>query len=899
MWHPLPSRARSMPRRSRSSHSRRTSLERLEGRRLLSTADFELSSLLSANGGDGSKGFAVSGIVDQGKLGSQLVYQPVGDVNGDGIDDLLLAAPGQSSSGVAPPTEAYAYLIFGRSSGFPADLDLHSLDGVTGYVLHDPVAGDSTGFAGGGVGDLNHDGIPDLALGAIWASPAGRLNAGETFVLYGGLAHLAALDLADGVQDGHIELSALDGTNGFFINGAAGDYSGRAVGAGDVNGDHVDDLVIGANGGLPITYGRSYVVFGRDSAAGQSFPATLELSSLNGSNGFVVPGIDPHGSLGNAVAKAGDVNGDGISDLVLGAMGASPSSGRAQAGETYVIFGRTSFPASFNLTSLNGSNGFTVNGVATNDLLGYSVAGAGDVNGDGLADVAIGGVSVDGPAGANSGAAYVVFGRTGPFPASFDASTLNGLNGFAMFGAAAFESAGSTVGGIGDVNRDGYADIAVGAWSADPNGVTDAGRSYVVYGGPSFGGNLNLAGLLAANGGDASAGYALNGYLAPGTSASGSAQSGAGYVAGIGDVNGDGYPDFRVASPFSDLNGLTDNGQAFIVYGKPSPAPATKFYVVNDAATDRTYEYAAGGNGVENYALNGGNTAPRGAASTAAGNTVWVVDANKNVYVYNTSGGLLGSWAAGSLASNATPEGIATNGTDVWIVDARQGKVFRYANAAGRLSGSQNAASSFSLNSGNTSPKDLVTDGVYLWVVNDSTIDKVFKYTLSGSLVGSWTIAGAGSSPTGITLDPSGSGQLWVVDIGTKRVYQFDNARGRTSGSQAPSTSFALAAGNTNPQGIADPPAPAAVTPRANPGPDASHPSAAMAEQYGRTIPGVRSSKSPGSPLALAAAPASTLGRQETPIPIPLPPPNDQDLTSLANQLIRSGRKRSQLSPRS
>ena len=167
-------------------------------------------------------------------------------------------------------------------------------------------------------------------------------------------------------------------------------------------------------------------------------------------------------------------------------------------------------------------------------------------------------------------------------------------------------------------------------------------------------------------------------------------------------------------------NGLTDDGQAYIVYGKPSPPP-TKFYVVNDAADDRTYEYTATGSAVENYALNSGNTAPRGAASTAAGDKVWVVDANKKVYVYNTSGGLLGSWTAGSLASNATVEGIATNGTDVWIVDAQQDKVFRYTGAASRLSGSQNAASSFNLNSSNTSPKDIVTDGTNLWVVNDST----------------------------------------------------------------------------------------------------------------------------------------------------------------------------------
>ena len=103
----------------------------------------------------------------------------------------------------------------------------------------------------------------------------------------------------------------------------------------------------------------------------------------------------------------------------------------------------------------------------------------------------------------------------------------------------------------------------------------------------------------------------------------------------------------------------------------------------------------------------------------------------------------MGSWTAGTLASNATVEDITINGTDVWIVDAKSDKVFRYNGAASRLSGSQNATSSFSLNSGNTNPKGIVTDGTYLWVVNDSTTDKVFKYTVAGQLVGSWTIDSA------------------------------------------------------------------------------------------------------------------------------------------------------------
>jgi hypothetical protein len=283
-----------------------------------------------------------------------------------------------------------------------------------------------------------------------------------------------------------------------------------------------------------------------------------------------------------------------------------------------------------------------------------------------------------------------------------------------------------------------------------------------------------------------------------------------------GDLKSDGkggllLPGYSVSTvvdfdPSPLRSNAVSNVGSFVV--KLKPMLPTQFYVVDDASINRTYEYAADHSSVENYWLNGGNSAPRGAASTAAGDKVWVVDANRNVYIYNNSGSLLGSWTAGSVASNATIEGITTNGTDVWLVDARQDRVYRYANAASRLSGSQNAASNFALNSSNTSPKDLVTDGTNLWVVNDATSDKVFKYTLTGSLVGSWTIDSGNKAPTGLTIDPSGASQsIWIVDNGTDRVYEYTSSRSRNSGSQLATATFTLAAGNTNPQGIADPPA--------------------------------------------------------------------------------------------
>jgi hypothetical protein len=235
----------------------------------------------------------------------------------------------------------------------------------------------------------------------------------------------------------------------------------------------------------------------------------------------------------------------------------------------------------------------------------------------------------------------------------------------------------------------------------------------------------------------------------------------------------------------------------------------TKFYVVNDGGNDQTYQYASSGAALGNNALTSGDTAPRGVATTAAGTTEWVVDANANVYVYSPGGTLLGSWSAGGLPSGAQLTGIATNGTDIWLLDpTTSAKVFKYTGAASRLSGSQSAASSFSLaggKNGDPNPQDMVTDGTSFWVVDGSAL-KVFKYTLSGSLLGSWKIDPANTQPTGITINPNNVSDVWIVDSGTLKVYDYAGAASRTSGSQNASATFALASGDTNPQGIADPP---------------------------------------------------------------------------------------------
>ena len=124
------------------------------------------------------------------------------------------------------------------------------------------------------------------------------------------------------------------------------------------------------------------------------FAATLELSSLDGTNGFQINGEAADDRSGFSVASAGDINGDGFDDLIVGATRADPNG--SDSGASYVVFGKASgFAANLNLSSLNGSNGFQINGEAVGDVSGISVASAGDVNGDGFADLIVGAPGAD------------------------------------------------------------------------------------------------------------------------------------------------------------------------------------------------------------------------------------------------------------------------------------------------------------------------------------------------------------------------------------------------------------------------------------------------------------------------------------------------------------------------
>lgn len=232
---------------------------------------------------------------------------------------------------------------------------------------------------------------------------------------------------------------------------------------------------------------------------------------------------------------------------------------------------------------------------------------------------------------------------------------------------------------------------------------------------------------------------------------------------------------------------------------------STKFLVVDQSAHG-TFRYDTMGNFVNETDLSQPkNSRPRGIASNANGDTFWVIDANKLVFVYNADGSLRGSWAATGLNQ---PQDITTNGTDIWIVDsAKIDQVKRYAGAASRISGTQDPAQTFTLESQNNNPSGIVTDGATLWVTDDfNHNDNVFVYTLAGVELGKWLLDASDTAPSGITLNPTGGTDLWVVDRHDGLVYHYAGATTRRTGSQAASDTFALASSDHHPEGIADPP---------------------------------------------------------------------------------------------
>ncbi len=381
----------------------------------------------------------------------------VGDIDGDGYEDVLVGAYLSDRDQDRQDNVGRAYLFWGGPTPSTEPALIFTGDNAYDYF----------GISVAGVGDINGDGYPDIAVGAYRATVTAacgggtsRLPAvGRVYVYFGGPR--STMDAkADAVLTGETTLIGGDPASACRQEE---EFGGRVAGAGDVNGDGYDDLVVGARwhdfGSDPLdptigeNAGRAYVFYGG--------PWFVGIGADQAD--VILTGTATGDEFGESVAGAGDTNGDGFADLVIGAP--LRDGGAVDSGSAFWYFGGPTLSSA-------SSAAFVLNGVAAEDNFGFSVSSAGDVNRDGYADVVVG-AFLSGPN--DNGSATLYLGGASPLGTLFTGETQPQSD----------DEFGIAVSGAGDVNRDGYDDVIVGAYRNDACcGLAggDAGRAYLFVG---------------------------------------------------------------------------------------------------------------------------------------------------------------------------------------------------------------------------------------------------------------------------------------------------------------------------------------------------------------------------------------------------------------------------------
>jgi hypothetical protein len=485
-----------------------------------------------------------------------------GDVNDDGLDDVIVGEPGAGNNGA---DSGSAYVIYGNPnrSSFALDNTL----GARGFRIDGAQGIDAAGISVAGAGDVNGDQIDDVIVGATLANT--NVNeGGGAYVVYG----------QDNPDPDNLNLADLEGADplhrGFVIgtDTEAAVLGASVAGVGFFNSDSIADVAMGGLTDDATGTEAVYVVYGQDNAAFDD-PADVNVDNLGfleAARGMIITGEGTFIGVGQAIAGVGDTAGDNRTDIAIGAGEYDfIAEGRNDAGQVYIVYGENSLdPADVDLAQIyepagfDEDRGYAVVGAADDDKFGSSVAAVGDFNNQGRPDWIGGAPRWDlGVGDEEAGAAYIVTGVTvGVDDPSFDpdladAEPLGGIWS-RIDGVDGQDLLGTSVAGAGDVNGDGIPDAIVGAPAADPSspGFFD-GSAYVVYG-QSAGDPADIsAGAIRNNGGDDERGFALLRDDGMDAGTLGNA------VATGGDVDGDGRSEVLVA----DETLLGSKGRVYIV----------------------------------------------------------------------------------------------------------------------------------------------------------------------------------------------------------------------------------------------------------------------------------------------------------------------------------------------